>query len=264
MDERARYLQKHYAGQRAKNFRQALAHRIAEEFPRIGGPRIQLACADVIVEVIERHYRPLEFVRHGQLVWLAISVDDPPARNKSIAQTRLVPVLLELSAPEDVEAILADKPSAERLADRCVRICRQAYEQGGLLSNSDLALILHVNDARIAQQLSLWEDAHGQLVPRRTTVHDVGSGLTHKRLICLKRFREGKPSEMIARETYHSIEAVDRYLGQYDRARSCRLEGFDLAKTAFTMACSPGLVRQYWAIDDELEGRRKGEKRRGK
>ena len=57
---------------------------------------------------------------------------------------------------------------------------------------------------------------------------------------------------MVARETYHSLEAVDRYLGQYDRVRHCRLQGLTPEQTAHTLACCLGLVREYLAIDDLL------------
>ena len=46
-------------------------------------------------------------------------------------------------------------------------------------------------------------------------------------IICYKRYVEGKNSDQIARETYHSIEAVDRYLGQFDRIRLCLQQGME-------------------------------------
>ena len=68
-----------------------------------------------------------------------------------------------------------------------------------------------------AAVLAAYERSEGHLVPRRATLHDVGSALTHERIICHKRYAEGKEPHEVARETWHSLEAVDRYLGQYDR-----------------------------------------------
>ena len=93
-------------------------------------------------------------------------------------------------------------------------------------------------------------------MPRRATLHDVGTGLTHKRIICWKRYAQGKSPDMVAKETYHTLEAVDRYLGQFDRVRHCRQQGFSAEKTAFTLNCSLGLVNEYLAIDRELEERK--------
>ena len=67
---------------------------------------------------------------------------------------------------------------------------------------------------------------------------------------------------MVARETYHSLEAVDRYLGQYDRVRHCRLEGLTPEQTAHALGCGLPLVKQYLAIDDLLESRGEGRERR--
>ena len=97
-----------------------------------------------------------------------------------------------------------------------------------------------------------YERRTGHIVPRRATVHDVGTGLTHKHIICLKRYRDGKTSDQIAKETYHSMEAVDRYLGQYDRVRHCRMEGMAKEQIAFTLGCSESLVQEYLEIDREL------------
>lgn len=134
-----------------------------------------------------------------------------------------------------------------------VRLCHQAFEQGGLLSNCDLAELLAIRHSDAASLLVEHEERTGQVVPRRATVHDVGTALTHKRLICRKRYLEAKPPEQVARETYHSLEAVDRYLGTYDRVRHCRLEGLAPDAIAYTLDCSRALVEQYLAIDDELE-----------
>jgi len=43
----------------AKTLENALAHRIAKEFPRIGGPRICKLCAEMIMEVVTRQSQVL-------------------------------------------------------------------------------------------------------------------------------------------------------------------------------------------------------------
>jgi hypothetical protein len=81
----------------------------------------------------------------------------------------------------------------------------------------------------------------------------VGTSLTHKRIICRKRYAEGKDVPQIARQTYHSVESVDRYLGQYDRVRHCRLAGLTPMETAHALDCRLSLVNEYLMIDSELE-----------
>ncbi|MCP4663833.1 MAG: DUF1670 domain-containing protein [bacterium] len=257
MIAKADSLHKKFAPLRDKTLINALSHCIEAHWPRIGGPRMRRLCAETILEVLSQHLRPAEYVRHGHVLWLAVAVDDPPRRGRRIAETKLVAVMLELCAPEDVEAILGREPAGDRLLRRLIRLCRQAHRQGGLLSNCDLAAMLHVNDSTVASALSAYERRTEKVVPRRATVHDVGTGLTHKRIICLKRYRDGKDPDQIARETYHSLVAVDRYLGQYDRVRCCRKEGMTPRQTAYTLNCGEALVGQYLEIDDELEAARR-------
>lgn len=251
------YLSKHYAPLLQKTLQNAVSHVIGEQFPRIGGPRMRELCAQMILEVVQAHVRPTEHMRHGQVLWLGIALDDPPRRYRRTVDTRLVPVVLDLSLAEDIELRLERKPSAERLQLKAVRLCQQAYAQGALLSNCDLAELLGRGDASIANVLVAYETKTGKLVPRRATLHDVGTGLTHKRIICWKRYAEGKPADIVAKETYHSLEAVDRYLGQFDRVRHCRQQGMSPEKTAFTLNCGVALVNEYLAIDRELAERKR-------
>jgi hypothetical protein len=236
-----------------KTLKNAIAHRISTEFPRIGGPRICALCADMILEVVFQHMRPRDHLKHGQALWIAVAIDDPPRRGKRIANTKLIPVVLDISTAEDVQRRIDRAPPPERLLHKARRMCQQAYEQGALLSNCDIAEMLHAHENVIGTLLAGYEHRTNTIVPRRANLHDVGSGLTHKRIICWKRFAEGKDPSVVARETYHTLDAVDAYLGQYDRVRHCRLEGLTPQQTAHALNCSLALVREYLDIDDLLE-----------
>jgi len=255
MASRPDALRKKFGPLRDKTLQNALAHRIATQFPHIGGPRIRQLCAEMILELVEAHLRPVQHLRHGQALWMAVSRDDPPRHRQRIAETELVPVVLDMYTVEDLEVFLARMPIPQRRLRKLLRLCRQAYDQGGLLSNCDLSALLGVHDSHVAHLLAAHERQTGKVVPRRATLHDVGSGMTHKRIICRKRYAEGKPPEQVALETYHSLESVDRYLGQYDRVRHCRLEGMKPEQIAYTLDCSLALVNEYLQIDGELEGR---------
>jgi len=253
MGRKPDYIHKKFAPLRDKTLKNALAHRIGRQFPAMGGYRIRQVCADMVLEVLDAHIRPAQTVRHGQLLWMAVDVNDRPRQYQRIADTSLVPVVLDLSTAEDIDQRLARVSPGRRLLAKALRLCRQAYAQGGLLSNCDLAELLNTNDPQIAHVLAGYERRNHIVVPRRATIHDVGTGLTHKRIICIKRYAQGKEPDQVARETYHSLEAVDRYLGQYDRVRHCRLHGMTPRETATVLNCGMALVQQYLAIDLELE-----------
>jgi DNA-binding CsgD family transcriptional regulator len=162
-------------------------------------------------------------------------------------------VVLDVSTTDDIQERLNRRSPSQRIQQKAIRLCEQAYRQGGLLSNCDLAELLNQNESRIAQLLVAAQKESGRLIPRRATLHDVGTGLTHKRIICWKRYAEGKSAEEVARETYHSLEAVDRYVSQLDRVRYCRCQGMSPEETAYTLNCGLSLVKEYWQLALDLE-----------
>ena len=247
------FVHKKFAPMRSKTLKNALAQRLRKEFPRIGGDRILNLCAEMILEVVDRHRRPRETVQHGQVIWMAVSRNDPPARGKRISHTDMIPVVLNLSTPEDIEAILERRTPDERLLHKSLRLCNEAFAQDALLSNCDLAELLSHSNERISKLLCAYERAHQKTVPRRGTLHDVGTALTHKGIICRKRYVEGKSQNQIAFETHHSLEAVDNYLGKFDRVRHCTQLGMNPEEIGFTLNCSLSLVNQYIEIAKELQ-----------
>lgn len=247
------YVRKHIKPMKCKGLRQQLSRVIRQNFPRVGGTRMSDLCADIVLEVVERHLRPREYLHHGQLLWLGYDIDDPPARNKTSENVRLVPVVLDVCIDEDLDALLDRVPADERLLRRCIRLMTQAHEQGALLSNVDLSAMLGLSQGHISRLIARHERDRQQVLPRRATLHDLGSGVTHKGIICTKRYCHGKTSDVIARETHHSIGAVDRYLGMFDRVRMCRRQGLDSIEIARALGCTERLVREYIAIDQSLD-----------
>lgn len=243
------YLHKHLKPMKVKTLRGQLCRTIRQTFPRLGGVRITNLLADIILEVVQSHLRPRDSLHHGQLLWLGFDINDPPARNKTAENVRLVPVVLDLWTEDDVEAHMDRVSPPERLLTRCIRLHQQAYEQGALLSNVDLGGMLGVSYSRISTLLAAHEREQKVVIPRRATLHDVGSGVTHKRIICWKRYVDGKSPDVIARETHHSLTAVDRYLGMFDRVRCCNQQQMLAHEIARVLGCTERLVNEYLAID---------------
>ena len=133
--------------------------------------------AQRILKVVFAHLRVRDAVRHGQVAWTGIALEQRTHWRQRLEQMKLVGLVLDLVTPEDIEAILEREPPRQRLLRRCLRLCRQAHAQGGLLSHGDLA-VLPADDSRIAKLLVGYEREHESLAPRRATLHDVGTGLT--------------------------------------------------------------------------------------
>ncbi len=136
----------------AKTLENALVHKIEKEFPRIGRFHICKLCANMILEVVNGHIRSKQTFRHGQILWTAVSIDDRTGRSQIIADTDLVPVLLDASTAQDIQSHLDGiHPNKIRLR-KAVRIYHQTYEQGGLLTNYDLSEILNILDTLVGHR----------------------------------------------------------------------------------------------------------------
>jgi hypothetical protein len=244
---------KKFRTEKLRGLRQRLVALLLSEFPRFGGERMAGHGADLLMETIEQNLVARECLVHGQVLFACYPLETPPPRRK-FERIQLVPVILDLFTLEEIDALVAaSKPRPQQTADRAVRLCRQAHAQGGLLSNSDLAILTGVCNKYIAVLLQQYERAHNVVVPRRATLHDCGSGLSHKAIICRQRYLEGKQPHEIARDTFHSPEAVNAYLSRFERVRLCRNKGMSAEQTAHILSCSVRLVREYLALDESME-----------
>lgn len=235
-----------------KNLRGSLLYTISSEFPKIGGPRVVELCTEMILEIVHDYLKPKDHLRWGQVLYSAVSVNDPPARGKTMAETEKVVVVLDLVTDEDIEKQIAKEDHRKKIVRRCKRLCQQAYEQGGLLTTADLSLLIGYDRAYISRCLAKEERDSGEIIPRRANIHDMGTGTTHKRIICLYRFRDGLSAREIARRTHHADESVKNYLSTYKRVRHLLQRGIDPAQIPQMLDISTNLAQQYVEIHKEL------------
>lgn len=235
-----------------KSLRGSLMHTIKSQFPKIGGSRVVELCTEMLLEVVHDYLKPKDYLSPGQILYSAVSVDDPPARGKTMAETEKVVVVLDVITDTDIEKQIGKEDHTEKIVRKAKRLCQQAYEQGGLLTTADLALLIGYDRAHISRLIAQEERETGELIPRRANIHDAGSGMTHKRIICMHRFRDGLSAREIARRTDHDDESVNNYLSAYKRVRHLLKEGIDPEQIPQMLGMSRRLVQQYVEIDEEL------------
>jgi hypothetical protein len=97
------------------------------------------------------------------------------------------------------------------------RLSREAFEQGGLLSQRDIALVTGYSDGAVSDSTVALR-TRGVFLPLRGYLMDMGSFPTHKAAI-IGLYLQGLLTPDIARRTYHSKEAVDRYIRGFERVR---------------------------------------------
>lgn len=211
----------------------------------------KLAIADVLaermLELFEQYAPDRERLQPQQIVWLAVDASDPPAYGKTLADTQQRTVILDLWDKEEIEKLANGTRPRALLSQRVARLCQQAYQQGGLLTTTDLSLILGGSSSTIRHAMHTWEEANGQLLPTRSTIHDLGSTISHKREIVALHLQGYLTSE-IARMTNHDPHNVDRYLRDFERVYDMARDGASLNKICFLTGLSPRLVKEYLGI----------------
>jgi len=242
-----------YASSTRKTFHSVLCHLLRTEFPGTFGPAVTRLFADKINELYERCHPPLSRVRVGQVLWLAVAADDRPARHQRIQDTRLLPILLDLVTPQDIDDATATGRRRETRRRKIVRLCQQAFRQGAVLSEADVALLLHVNDATVSADIRNHEDATLETVPRRGTIHDLGRSVSHKAIICYKRLVEKKTTSQVAEETYHCPDEVEYYVQCLRRIQLCRDSGMSPEDIAQATGHSLFLVQEYLRLITEFK-----------
>lgn len=233
-----------------KTFQSALRHLLHSDFPGVFGREIARFFADRIDQLYERFHPPRSRFKMGQILWVAVAVDARPTREKRIEETELVPIVLDLVTPEDLTQAKSVRLFRTRRA-RIVRLFRQAYEQGAVLSEADVSLLTELTVNTISRHVTIYERDTGETVPRRGTIHDLGPSVTHKAIICYKHLVEHKPTSQVAQETFHSPEAVEYYVQCFRRVQLCRDSGMSIEDTAQATGHSLRLIREYLDLIDQ-------------
>jgi hypothetical protein len=245
MNKRPSTRRQSYDATERKTFRSSLCHLLQSEFPGVFGPAVTRLLSECIDQLYERFHPPGARFRAGQCLWIAVAVDDFPTRNKRIEQTRLVPVVLDLVTSDDVEDAVAGSVRAHTRPKKIVRLFRQAHAQGGVLTEADVSLLLHLPINTVSRVVLKHERETGQTIPRRGTIHDLGRSVTHKRIICYKRLVEKKTTSQVAEETFHSPEDVEYYVQSLRRVLLCQRIGMKEEDIAAATGRSLSLVREY-------------------
>ena len=237
-----------------KGFSSALDVFIAENIPVLRGDLIRKPIVDAICKMVDEYHPATERMRMGQILWYAVDVNEKAGYGKSLNQCKLRPVTLDVVNDDDIEAYMQGVTKRERQKKIAARLCKQAYDQSGVMTIADISTIMRLAPNTISKYLREYEKEVDTIVPRRGTIHDLGRTQTHKKIICRKYALEGKSLEQTARETNHSPQAVSRYINDYNRVRECLKAGWDTEKISYATGLSKTLTGEYVDImkGDEL------------
>lgn len=218
---KAQIQNKKYRRLKDKSLEQHLLYRFLNNYGYDKGEITAKAIIKDILKVVELYFlvanndKDISHTQYGELVWMAVPVDEFPQRGKSIANTRLKPIVLSFLTDDDISHIAHGFDSTSLRKKRLQRFVDQAFDQGALLTQLDLAALLGVCDAVVSKYVNEIQES-GKLLPTRGNIHDLSGAITHKREI-ITLYLQGYLTPDIALKTNHSKEAVDRYIKDYHK-----------------------------------------------
>jgi len=233
-----------------KSLEQVLLHRFLNHYGYDKGEVTARAIINDLLQLIERHFlitRPQKdavLLKYGQMAWPAVPIEERPKRGQRIQNIPMKLVVLTFLSDEDVQSVQQGFRSRELRMRRMARWVDEAFDQGALLSQLDLAILLNVCDAVVSSYVNEYQRLTGRILPTRGNIHDLSGAITHKREI-VTLYLQGLDTPRIARKTDHAKESVDRYIRDFETVRMLTQISTDPQRIAQLSRLSPRVVKQY-------------------
>lgn len=204
------------------------------------------AMVERILETIEQFVRPASLLKPGQLLWMAVANDGQKHVRQTMKEIPQVPVVLDLITDDDLRALAHGTRAHEIRRQRFARMLDQAFAQGGVLAQSDLAAVALVCTPQVSDDLQAIRKATKRTPPYRGSVQDAGLTITHK-VETIRLFEQGHLEPEICRllSPPHSLKSVQRYVQAYKNVLKLLERGFAPAEIAAILSMSERLVRAY-------------------
>lgn len=182
-------------------------------------------------------------LRSGQLRYECVAVGEPAG--KPMEKCRMQTVVLTMLADEDLP-VQSKEGHAGLRRHLILRLTEEAREQGGLLSQEDLARLLFTNARTIRRDVQGFRK-NEIVVATRGTIQDIGPGVTH-RGIAIKHWLSGSEPVEVARKIHHSLTSTERYIQHFSRVVYLRQRGFNPLQIAMTLGISSASTKTYLEI----------------
>jgi hypothetical protein len=219
------------------------------EFPKLIGPILRDKLTDELINILDKMLPLKDHLKPGQVIWNVVDI-----RTRADAKhPKFVPVILTLINEQDIEQLTSGTAMSVIRDQAIARLHHEAYAQGGLLSMRDIGLLTWRYGGTISQYRLNYEKEHDIILPNTGTLQDMGSCISHKAIIIKKIIIDKKDSITVAKETNHSIYAVERYLKDFYRVKYCYDDNKDLEFTSLATGLNKFVVKQYFEILTELE-----------
>jgi hypothetical protein len=232
---------KHYSSAHKRFLKPAIENFFKTEFTKSFGPSVRSFIADELIKIFQENNRDINSIKPGQVLWNAVHKDTKSGSHNM----KLVPVVLTLVNDDDISKLEKGLKIQEHKQNAVARMLKEAYSQDALLSMRDVSLLLAIDHPVATVLRKKYEQKHNVNLPHPGNLQDMGSCITHKYQIIYKCVVEKKDPITAAKETNHTIMAVDRYLKDFNRVKTLYLDDKDENYIHLVTKLSLNLIAQY-------------------
>jgi hypothetical protein len=241
-----------------RTFKSALLRLLEQEYKLIGSRRV----LEMLVEEVERlqaeFYPDKNRLGPGTICWVTTKkTRKKPSYGKRTEDYEPVVIYLSLWPPEEVEKRVTARAGARnrnyeqskaRDMETMVRLIESAWDQEGMLSQAELAVLLNRSLTTIKRYVYEYEAQNpGKTLSLKGYLLDQGSRPTHKGII-LSLYEQGLDPVEIGRRTEHGLDAVDRYIKAYERVKALAQKGMSVPEIRHISGLGERTVSAYLRI----------------
>lgn len=237
---------KRYHSAKARFLKPVIANFFARECPKLFGPVMREKIADELIKLFEALAPEISRLKPGQMLWNAL---DKNTRGDS-PNRKYVPVVLSVICEQDIQLLTQGAHMSKITEKSIVRMIREAYQQGGILSSRDIGLITLRQPSWASSVRRRFEAQNDCTLPHTGALHDMGSTVSHKATIIRKVVLEKKDPSAVARQCNHTQAAVDRYLKDYHRVKTLYNLNHDVEFIHLTTQIAKHVIIEYIKIID--------------
>jgi hypothetical protein len=239
-----------YGRLQEKTLKNSLILHLMENYGYQSKPKVAEALIIDLLSIQAESSKDALELKPGQMVWPAVLKTEKHGNGKTLAKTKPKQVILSVVADSDILDYSRGIKTSRILAKRIARIVNEAYHQGGVLSQADIALIFNLSQVKVSKLVLKYQKEKEVMLPIRGVVHDIGRSITHKVKI-INIYTQNYSTKDIARATSHAPSSVDRYIRDFQRVKILCGRGMILSEIAYITSLSENLVTEYIKIVKE-------------
>lgn len=239
-----------YGPLQQKTLENSLILNLIENYGYSTKPKVAEALIKDVMSVYAASTKDKDNLKPGQIVWPAVALKEKHGNGKTLARTKTIHVVLSIVENSDIGDLADGTKPPDSLAKRIARISEEAYAQGALLTQADIAIIFCMSQPKVSYLVRRYQKSIGKIIPLRGFVHDIGRSITHKVKI-IDMHAKGYSTKDIARSMSHAPTSVDRYIRDFERVKMLNLKGMSQSEISYITSLSESLVIEYIKIIKE-------------